>query len=210
MTERGPAVAILIVAAGAARRMRGADKLLEPVTGVPQLRRLAVAALATGAPVVVTLAPDRPARAAVLEGLALRQVTVADAAEGMAASIRAGLAALPADVAGVMVVLADMPEIDGGDLGALMAAFRADPAAILRAAAADGTPGHPVIFPRALFGDLAQVRGDTGARAVLGAGRVPVRLHPLPGRRALTDLDTPEDWAAWRAAGGPQPEQQPG
>jgi CTP:molybdopterin cytidylyltransferase MocA len=102
-----------------------------------------------------------------------------------------------------MVALADMPDIGPPDLAALIADFLACPNRILRATAADGTPGHPVIFPRRLFPDLARISGDIGARSVL-AGEA-ARLHALPGTRALTDLDTPEAWADWRAARGKDP-----
>jgi CTP:molybdopterin cytidylyltransferase MocA len=189
--------AILIPAAGAARRMRGRDKLLEPVDGRPLLARTAAVALATGAPVVVTLPPDRPERAAALAGLPVVTVTVADAAEGLGASIRAGMAALPAGAGAVLLLLADLPEIETADLAAMIAA-QARTGGILRASAGDGTPGHPVILPSRLFPELAALAGDEGARALLR--RHPVTPWPLPGRRAVTDLDTPEDWAAWRAA----------
>ena len=107
-----------------------------------------------------------------------------------------------AETLGVLVLLADLPEIEAADLGALTAAFLADPAApVLRATSAAGVPGHPVILPRRLFHRVAQLRGDAGARELIGAeaaaGRL--RLVPLPGARAVTDLDTPEDWARWRA-----------
>ncbi|NBR54129.1 MAG: nucleotidyltransferase family protein, partial [Rhodobacteraceae bacterium] len=41
---------ILILAAGKSSRMRGRDKHLEEIDGVPLLRRLALAALALGEP----------------------------------------------------------------------------------------------------------------------------------------------------------------
>lgn len=192
--------AILLLAAGASRRMRGADKLLEPVAGEPLLRRQARAALATGAPVVATLPPGAAARRAVLEGLDLRIVEVPDAAEGMGASIRAGVAALPEGASGVLLLLADLPELGAGDLAAMLARHAAAPGAVLRATSADGRPGHPVVFPARLFPALAALRGDAGARAVLeGAAVVPV---PLPDARATTDLDTPEAWAEWRSKTG--------
>lgn len=198
-------VAILIPAAGFARRMRGADKLLEPVAGQPVLRRIAQSACDVSETVVVTLPTGGfgPARLAVLEDLGVTPILVPDAAEGMAASLRAGVRALPESASGVMILLADLPEIEGADLRTLIDAFTADPAApILRATSQDGQPGHPVIFPRELFETLAQVSGDTGAKTVMAAHRDRLRDHPLPGRRAVTDLDTPEDWAAWRAKRG--------
>jgi len=178
--------------------MRGRDKLLEPVAGEALLRRQALAALSVGERVVVTLGPDQPLRAAALEGLALEVLPVPEAAEGMAASIRAGAAA--AKGAALLLMLADMPEIGAGDLAALIAAHRAAPDRVVRAAAEDGTPGHPVLFPARMLAGLAGLRGDQGARELL-RGEAPVRVA-LPGRRALVDLDTPEDWGAWRALTG--------
>lgn len=193
-------VAIVLPAAGASRRMRGPDKLLEPVDDMPLLRRQALAALATGAPVLVTLPEPEGARGAALDGLGVVRVAVPDAAEGMAASLRRAAAALPAGTGAAMIVLPDLPEITTDDLRALLAARAAAlPATpVIRATAADGTPGHPVILPARLFPRLATLRGDAGARALL-AGET-VRAVALPANRATTGLDTPEAWAAWRRA----------
>ena len=70
---------------------------------------------------------------------------------------------------------------------------------ILRAADRDGTPGNPVLFPADLLPDLQKIKGDKGARDLLRRHAGKVHLIPLPEAHALTDLDTPEDWAAWRA-----------
>lgn len=191
--------AILILAAGSSSRMRGGDKLLEEVAGMPLLARITRAALDTGLPVTVALPPDRPARAGVLDGLAVTRVTVPDARVGMAESVKAGLAAIPQG-AGVMLLLADLPELTAHDLQRMVAAWRAEPEAILRGAAADGTAGHPVCFPPDLREELETLQGDEGARSVIVRHRARLSLVPLPDRHAVTDLDTPEDWAAWRAA----------
>ena len=47
--------------------------------------------------------------------------------------------------------------------------------------------------------DLMTLKGDEGAKSVIVRHRARLRLVPLPARHATTDLDTPEDWAAWRA-----------
>lgn len=193
------APAILILAAGAARRMRGADKLLHPVDGVAQLRRIADAALATGWRVLVALPPDRPDRAAVLEGLPVVVVAVRDADQGMSASIRAGVMAAGA-VPLLMVLPADMPELDAADLIAVARMAQANPDCITRAVAGDGTAGHPVVFPADLLPSLQQLAGDEGARAILRHRAADVIAVPLPGAHATRDLDTPEEWAAWMAA----------
>lgn len=193
--------AILIPAAGASRRMAGRDKLMEPVDGIPLLRRQALRALETRAAVMVTLpALDHP-RAAALRGLPLRQVAVPDAGTGMAASIRRGVACLPPGLSGLAILPADMPDITSADIVSLFDRFDAEGADVLVQATGDeGTPGHPVIFPADCFAALARVTGDAGGREVVQAHRHRLVRVPLAGARALTDLDTPEAWEAWRAA----------
>ena len=201
---RPPRVAAIVLAAGAARRMRGRDKLLEEVAGRPVLRAVAEAARASRAsPVAVVLPPDAPARAAALAGLDVTAVEAADWAEGMAASIRAGLAAVADRADAVVILLADMPEVGAAEIDRLIAAF--DPAEgreIVRAVSADGTPGHPVLFGRRFFEALRGLSGDQGGRSILAEAADFVVAVPTRGRAALVDLDTPEAWAAWRAGQG--------
>ena len=90
-----------------------------------------------------------------------------------------------------------VPDITSADLARVAAHHQSNAPTILRAAAQDGTPGHPVLFPRQFFGALQKLSGDQGARSILRSA--PVTLVPLPDSHALTDLDTPEAWAAWRA-----------
>lgn len=196
-----PAVHVLILAAGASSRMRGLDKLVQPVAGVPILRLVAETALQTGAPVIVALPMASASRRAVLCGLAVTRVEVPDAAQGMSRSIARGLAAVvdipagPRD--GVMILPADMPGFSAPALTDLMARFRARPDLIWRGGTADGRAGHPAIFPRDLWPALSSVTGDEGGRSVLKRHADRVRTVALPGDMAVTDLDTPEDWAAF-------------
>lgn len=192
--------AILILAAGASSRMRGGDKLLEQVAGQPLLRVMLKRALAVAeGPVLCTLpGPDHP-RSDCVAGLSVTSVFVLHAAEGMGASIRAGVTALPQGCGAVMILPADLPDLTEDDLNAMLTMRRTAPDAILRAVDSDGIAGHPVIFPADLFSALADCHGDTGARDVLRAQADRIVTVPLPDRHATTDLDTPEDWAAWRA-----------
>lgn len=192
---------VLILAAGTSSRMGGRDKLLEPVAGRPLLRLVVERALGTGAPVAVVLPPDRPARVAALDGLAVRIVIAADAARGMAASLRAGIAALPHGTPAALILPADMPGITGDDLSLMLDQWTTTPDLILRGATAEGREGHPVLFPAKLFPALLALTGDEGGRGVLNAHRARLRLVALPGDHAVLDLDTPEDWAAFRASG---------
>ena len=191
---------ILILAAGAPTRMRGGDKLAHQVDGVAQLRRVALAALATGRPVLVTLPLGHFNREAALRGLQVQIVAVAAPEEGMAASIRAGAAAC-GDGRSVMILPADMPELDTGDLLVVIAAHQAAPKAILRGADG-GIDGHPVVIPHDLVPHLQGLKGDQGARSLIVAHADRLQRVALPPGHATTDLDTPDDWAAWESERG--------
>ena len=193
-------LAILIPAAGASSRMGGRDKLMEDIKGQPLLLRQVTRALATGAPVLVTTRLDRPARIAALSGTNAQLVPVEAPDEGLAASIRAGIAALPQGTSAAMILLPDLPDIETNDMIAMIKEHLRQPSLVLRAVAEDGTPGHPTLFPASFFGELAQITGDHGAGPLLKkTGFAPV---PLRGKRAVTDLDTPEAWEAWRKVNG--------
>lgn len=190
---------ILLLAAGHSSRMRGGDKLMEEIDGVPLIKRMAERALSTGSPVIVALPVGETRRAKTLAGLGITPCPVPDADKGMARSIRAGVAMLPTDCSAVMILPADMPDLDRADLTTMQEAHtQAAPDRILRGATPDGHPGHPVIFPKQDFPTLLTLSGDQGARDILKANAHRVQHVPLPAQHALTDLDTPEDWENWR------------
>jgi CTP:molybdopterin cytidylyltransferase MocA len=191
---------ILILAAGQSARMRGTDKLLQDVDGLPLLRRQAIMARSvTQGPVIVTLPPDGKDRRAAIAGVDVTPLTIPDAATGMSASLRHGIAALAAHRA-VMILLADLPELEVQDLqDILQAVDEVSDASIWRGATKNGKSGHPLVISAALFQAFSGLKGDNGGRDILATQRDKTHLVPLPGDRALRDLDTPEDWQAWRA-----------
>lgn len=202
-------IVTLLPAAGQSRRMGGRDKLLETIDGQPLLRRAAETALAAAlGPVIVTLRPGDRARRKALDSLAVDIVEVADAETGLSASLRAGakaaLAAIRAaapsagdyEYFGMLVFLPDMPDIEAPDLVALDRVFQGRGGPVVRGTTEDGRPGLPVLFPENLLHDFDLLKGDRGAAALLKGERI-VDLR-LAGDRALTDLDTPEDWDRWR------------
>jgi molybdenum cofactor cytidylyltransferase len=199
-----PHVAAVLLASGASRRMGGADKLAKLVDGAPMLRHAAQVLLASRADrVLVVIDPGRPDRRAMLDGLDVAIVENRAAAEGMAASIRAAMGALGPETDAAVLALADMPDITPVHIDRLIAAFDPEEGrAICRAASETGQPGNPVLFGRRFFETLGRLDGDQGARAVIADHADLVELVRTPGDAALTDLDTPEAWAAWRSRRG--------
>lgn len=194
-------LAILLLAAGQSTRMRGGDKQMEPIAGIPVLRLLANAAVQTGMPCYVTLpAPDHP-RSHTIQDMRLSQIYVADAHLGMGHSIAAGLRVIqPTHAQAVMICPTDLPDITEHHFETMIETWHKTPDTVLRAADATGKMGHPVIFPRGYFSALINLDGDQGAREVFGQSQITPVL--FVDHAPTNDLDTPEDWQKWRAQNG--------
>ncbi|MEM1352126.1 MAG: nucleotidyltransferase family protein [Pseudomonadota bacterium] len=195
---------VLILAAGQSRRMRGRDKLLEQVEGQPLILRQATQArAATLGPVLVALPQSPHPRHAALTGLDVTRLEVPDAAEGLSASLRRGLQALPDDAPATMLLLGDLPELTTDDLRQVFQAVDlGSKTTVWRATTEDGSPGHPIVVSSDLFDQLMSLQGDSGGAEILKSQVNATTFIPLQGQRARCDLDTPEDWAAWRVANG--------
>lgn len=195
MTESG--VYIIVLAAGASRRMRGVDKLMQIVDGMPLLRRSVGRALASAAHGVHVILPrDNTARIAALSDLPIVIVPITNNDEGLSASVACGIRSLPNCAKAAIILPADMPDIAAEHLDLLIARWQRTEE-IIRSTTKDGKAGNPVLFPRKYFEALQSLEGDKGARVLLKQLSDQVEYVALPGQVALTDLDTPEDWEAW-------------
>jgi len=184
---------LILLAAGTSQRM-GRPKQLLPVDGKPLVRHMAEVALAAQvSPVLVVLGAHAAEIAPCLGGLAVQVVTNERWAEGMGASVRAGMHALAAGrptVQAVIVALADQPDFSADHLGRMIGAFRATGRTIV-ASAAGGVLRPPVLFAAAWFPRLLTLEGDTGARSLLQENPADITSVPLG---APADLDTPADY----------------
>ncbi len=189
---------ILILAAGRSSRMRGRDKHLEEIDGVPLLRRLALAALELGEPVFVAIPALPHPRAKALEGLGMTLLAIPEAEEGMSGTLRGAVARLPQSE-GFLLVLGDLAVIGTVEMRAVMAARADAPDKLIwRGATETGEPGHPILFDASLVPRFAELSGDGGGEGLVKPLKAQTCLVPLPGRVARHDLDTPEDWDAFR------------
>lgn len=192
-------VPILILAGGSSTRMGERNKLLESVEGQPLLRLQAWRALKASREVSVLIRPGQPALKRAVAGLPIRLMTVNEAFEGMGGSIRAGTRAHLRHKCFLMM-LADLVDIEANDMRQVINARATEHGPwAWRGATEDGTPGHPILFEQQIYADLLNLRGDDGGKHVMEKHADKVRLIPLLGKRARTDLDTVEEWDAWRA-----------
>lgn len=204
--------AALLLGAGLSRRAGGVNKLLvRDAAGVPMIRRAAQTALASGCfAVVAVLGHEAREVGIALGGLAadgrLRSLRVEDPAEGIAASLAAGLevaARLGAEAAAVC--LGDMPDVRPATIDALVAHLAARPAALGCVPCWQGQRGNPVVWRAAAFEQLASLRGDRGGRQLIGRLQARMLMLDVADDGVTVDFDTPERLAWFTARNVPPP-----
>jgi molybdenum cofactor cytidylyltransferase len=189
----GDGLHAIVLAAGASTRF-GSAKQLVRVGGRPLLHTAVTrAGEVVGNALVVVLGAGASELAPLLKHCAGSIVVNQEWREGLASSIRAGVARLPTHCAGVMLLLADQAAVTADDLRRLAGTWRKQREYIV-AALYSGTVGAPVVFPRSAFRELAELRGDSGARTLLRRNTDRVVRVPMPS--AAIDVDTPEDLLA--------------
>lgn len=182
----------LLLAAGAGRRMGRPKALVEGSDGTPWVIH-GVRTLADGGCTRVTVVVGAQALqvAELLADEPVTVVTAADWAEGMGASLRAGLTAIGEDRADAAVIhLVDLPDVGPAVVRRLIA--RAAPDVVARASYGPGERhGHPVLLGREHWSAAAaQCAGDTGARAYLSQREV--ALVDCADLASGRDIDTAE------------------
>lgn len=182
----------MLLAAGGSRRL-GRPKQLVRHRGRPLLLHAVAAARSAlpDAPLIVVVGAE-----ALRVRLTLRRarcgarvVMNARWQEGMAASLRLGVAAAAPGTKAVLLLLVDQPLVDAAAVARLVAAWRRRPG-VAAAARYDDRAGVPAVLPRRYWHALKSLRGDEGARALL-RGRASITLVDMP--EAALDVDTPAD-----------------
>ncbi len=190
---RAPRVTALVLAAGRSSRMGGSNKLLAAVNGAPLIARAVDAALASQAHgVIVVTGHQGDAVEQALAGKPVRFVRNPDFADGLSASLRAGLAAVPADADAVVVCLGDMPRVRAGVIDRLIAAFNPLEGRAICVPTTHGKQGNPVLWDRSFFVEMAGLTGDSGAKRLIGHHADRLCEVAVDDAGILYDVDTPD------------------
>ena len=184
---------VLVMAAGASTRL-GQPKQLVKLGGRPALHRVVANAVSlAGHAVTVVLGAHAREMTHLLAHSPASTVVHRGWEEGLGSSIRFGVASLPPASSAALIVLGDQVAITADDLRRLASAWGGEES-VIAASVYDQRLGVPAIFPRICFPELAELRGDQGARLVLERNQY--RITRVPMSNAAVDLDTPEDLAA--------------
>ena len=197
--REGRRVAAVVLAAGRSSRM-GHNKLTAEIGGKPLARIATEQAVASEAkPVIVVTGHEREKVEAALAGLPVQLVHNPRYADGLGSSLKAGIAAVPAEADAAIVCLADMPRVDAPLINRLIKTYDPERGALVVAPSVEGRRGNPVLWSRRFFPDLMAVEGDVGARHLIANYTEAVTEVPVAGPAASTDVDTPESFAAVKA-----------
>jgi molybdenum cofactor cytidylyltransferase len=172
----------------------GSNKLLLDLQGESVLRHAARRALAGGlAPLLVVLGHQAERARRELSGLPCETVLNAGYERGISSSLQAGVAALPAQAAAAMVLLADMPHVTAPMIAEMVARYRATSAPLVISDFA-GVNAPPMLYDRSLFGELLTATGEGCGRQIVKRHRSAAEVLAWPAA-ALADLDVPDDYA---------------
>ncbi len=192
-----PRVGAIVLAAGQSRRMGAINKLLAEIDGAPMVARALDATLASSVTSVVVVTGHEAERVHAV--LADRAVTFAhnpDYAEGLSTSLAAGLAALPQDCDAVVICLGDMPRVKPGHINKLIAAFNPVEGRAICVPTWRGKRGNPVLFARRFLTEMVDVRGDIGARHLIGEYDEFVAEVAMEDDGVMIDVDSPQGLTA--------------
>jgi CTP:molybdopterin cytidylyltransferase MocA/xanthine/CO dehydrogenase XdhC/CoxF family maturation factor len=190
-------IAGIVLAAGASSRM-GHNKLIAVLDTKPMVRHVVDAArTALLDPIIVVTGHDAPAVRAALADAGVGFVQNDAFADGLSTSLRAGIGAVPEDCSGAVVLLGDMPGVDPHLIDQLRAAFQPAQGRAICVATAHGERGHPVLWARQFFAEIAELKGDTGARSLMSIHADQVREVEGGNDSPLADIDTPQDLATF-------------
>jgi molybdenum cofactor cytidylyltransferase len=191
-TDSNRNVAAIILAAGRSTRMGGPNKLLAELGGKPLVRIVTEQALASKAQGVIVVTGHQAAEVEkALSGLKVKFVRNPDFAGGLATSVKAGIAAVPANADGAVICLGDMPLIDADLIDRLIEAFAPDRGSLIAVPVSDNRRGNPVLWSRRFFRELMALDGDIGARHLIAKHPEAVAEVPVEGHGAFLDIDTP-------------------
>ncbi|MGX9965620.1 NTP transferase domain-containing protein [Roseomonas sp. F4] len=192
--RRARTVCALVLAAGRSRRMAPLNKLLVPDSkGVPMILRVVDNVLASHAsPVIVVTGHERER---IEEALAGRPVLFAHAenyADGLSASLKAGLAAVPPEAEGIMVCLGDMPLVTAAMFDRLMSAFDPEESRAIVQPTFRGKQGNPMLWSREFLPQMLAITGDIGARHLAAQHADRMVEVEMASDAVLRDFDTTE------------------
>ena len=187
-----PRIAAVVLAAGRSRRMAPHNKLLvTDQAGKSMIARVVDNVLSSGArPILVVIGHQSENIESALAGKPVHFIHATDYADGLAASLKAGIAAVPEDCAAAIVCLGDMPLVTGRMIDRLLSAYDPEEGRQIVLPTFRGKQGNPMLWDRRFFPEILQITGDSGARFLTGKYAEVLAEIEMGDDAVLRDFDT--------------------
>ncbi len=184
----------IVLAAGLSRRMGETNKLLVEIDGKAMAEYVVNAANASEAHNIQIVTGHEADKIETHFGDRVSgYIHNGKFASGLASSVKAGIAGMPQECDGALVLLGDMPLVTAAQINQLIEMFQMHKGEAIVLATHRGKRGNPVIWPKRYFGEIANLTGDEGARGL-------IKSHPDAvveveiGEASSTDYDVEEDF----------------
>jgi molybdenum cofactor cytidylyltransferase len=192
-----PTIAAVVMAAGRSRRMAPHNKLLvADRAGKPMITRVVDNILSSNArPILVVTGHQAEQVEHALGGRPVRYVHAEGYADGLSASLKAGIAAVPPECSAAVVCLGDMPLVTGRMIDRLLSMYDPDEGRLIVLPTFRGKQGNPMLWDRRYFPEILEISGDSGARFLVGKYAEFVAEIEMADDAVLRDFDTTESLA---------------
>ncbi|MBN8929300.1 MAG: molybdopterin-binding/glycosyltransferase family 2 protein [Rhodospirillales bacterium] len=192
-----PTIAGVVLAAGRSRRMAPHNKLLvTDKSGKTMIARVVDNVLSSNArPVLVVTGHQHEQIETALAGRPVQYVHAHEYAQGLSASLKAGIAAVPPECAAALVCLGDMPLVTGRMIDRLLSMYDPDEGRLIVMPTFRGKQGNPMLWDRRFFQEILEISGDSGARFLTGKHAEAVCEVEMADDAVLRDFDTTESLA---------------
>ena len=183
----------VILAGGQSKRMGTKNKLLAPINGKPMIALTAETIIASKASsvVIVTGFEHQKIKEAIKHSN-IEFIHNKNFQNGISSSVVAAIKSAPEDCSAILIGLGDMPKITVSHINKLIDAYNPLEGRAICVPTWKGKRGNPVLWARRFFPEMLQLKGDFGAKELMGKYAELVVEVEMNDNGIVIDIDTPE------------------
>ena len=189
----------VILAGGQSKRMGTKNKLLVPINGKPMVALIAETIIASKASSVaaVTGFEHQKIQEAIKDSN-IEFIHNKNFQNGISSSVVTAIKSAPEDCSAILIGLGDMPKITVSHINKLIDAYNPLEGRAICVPTWKGKRGNPVLWARRFFSEMLQLKGDFGAKELMGKYAELVVEVEMNDNGTVIDIDTPEALEAFK------------
>ena len=188
-----------ILAGGQSKRMGTENKLLVPINGKPMvvLASETITASKANSVTVITGFEDQKIKEAI-QNSNIHFAHNKNFQYGISSSVVTAVKSAPEDCSAILIGLGDMPNITVSHINQLIDAYNPLEGRAICVPTWKGKRGNPVLWARRFFPEMLLLKGDFGAKELMGKYAELVVEVEMNDNGIVIDIDTPEALEAFR------------